>query len=267
MVWGTVFLSLSSVPITLKAAHNFTQLESCVALLGLGAGAWFGYFLGLHQDYLFQRAVRRNNGNAPPEARLYYPCVGAILFPLGLFWFGWSEPYTNAACGIVGFVVCNMGIYLIYCGVFSYMADVYEQYASSALAAQSWARNMGGATFPLLGQLMYTKLKPQYATTIIAGTATLLGVVPFVLFHFGERLRSRSKVAQRIREEKAELTRIIAADRAKQARRAARAEHQAHKLALSSKDVPIQDSPHPDTHNVTQSSNGSTPYADVEKQA
>lgn len=136
LMWGTVFLSLSSVPITLKAAHNFTQLQSCLVLLGLGGGAWFGWFLGRHQDYLFDRAVKRHNGIAPPEARLYYPCVGAIFFPAGLFWFGWTEPYTNAACGVVGFVICNIGIYLIYCGTF---ALICSRFFSLSLAFSAFA--------------------------------------------------------------------------------------------------------------------------------
>lgn len=148
------------------------------------------------------------------------------------------------------------------------MADVYEQYASSALAAQSWARNMGGALFPLLGQLMYTKLKPQYATTIIAGVAAMLGTVPFILFHFGERLRARSKVAQRIRLEKAELTRVIAADREKQARRAALAERRAARL-LASKSGTGEKSKADDSqlHLPDQSSAPRNDQVDVEKQA
>lgn len=265
LMWGTVFMSLSSVPVTLAKAHGFTQLESCVVLLALGVGAWFGWVLGLHQDYLFTRAVKRNNGIAPPEARLYYPCVGAILFPVGLFWFGWAEPYTNAACGIVGFVVCNMGIYLIYCGVFSYMADVYEMWASSALAAQSWARNIAGGVMPLFGQWLYHALKPQYATSIVAGVAALMGMVPFMLFRFGPALRERSKVAQSIRTEKAEQTRKIAEERDKVLRRQAQRERRARLLAARSAKETGQSHNLPKT-DVSPSPTADQAQVDVEKQ-
>lgn len=41
-------------------------------------------------------------------------------------------------------------------------------------------------------------MKPQNMTSILAGVATVLGVVPFLLFFKGEKIRARSKMATSI---------------------------------------------------------------------
>lgn len=43
----------------------------------------------------------------------------------------------------------EQGIFSIYLAVFNYLADSYHRYASSALAAQSFSRNMLAGAFPL----------------------------------------------------------------------------------------------------------------------
>lgn len=212
-VWGTVFLSLSSVPATLAAAHGFSQIQSCLVLLAVGAAGAIGWAMGWHQDALYRRWHARHRATAaadgggddllplpppPPEARLYHACFGAAVYPVGLLWFGWASAYGPAAVGIVGFTVANVGVFVIYVGVFSYLTDVYEHWASSALAANSWARNMGAAVVPLAGEAMYAHLRPQVATTIVAATAGTLGCVPFVLFLYGGRLRAQSPIARQI---------------------------------------------------------------------
>jgi hypothetical protein len=92
--------------------------------------------------------------------------------------------------------------------VFSYLADVYETYASSALACQSLCRNIGVGSFVLFAVPMYEHFprpagSPQstsyaLASTTLAAIAAILGLVPFLLFKWGEPLRKRSKMASKI---------------------------------------------------------------------
>ena len=49
----------------------------------------------------------------------------------------------------MGIVVLMTAIYHIYLCVFSYLADSYGMYASSALASQSFLRNIFGFSAPL----------------------------------------------------------------------------------------------------------------------
>jgi hypothetical protein len=99
---------------------------------------------------------------------------------------------------------------------------VYERYASSALAAQSFLRNTFAACFPLFSQQMYEKLTPKYASTLLAAIACVLGVVPFVLIKYGDRIRSHSRAALALQREEQEAAEWRQAEQGKQARREAR---------------------------------------------
>lgn len=92
--------------------------------------------------------------------------------------------------------------------VFSYLSDVYETYASSALACQSLFRNLGVGSFVLFAEPMYRdfprpagssqSMSYALASSTLGAIAALLGLVPFLLYKFGETLRRRSKIASKI---------------------------------------------------------------------
>ena len=93
-----------------------------------------------------------------------------------------------------------MGVFSIYLAVFNYLADTYHRYASSALAAQSFCRNMLGGVFPLLTVAMFRHLTFQGASSLLGGIGALLTLVPWVLVFYGPRIRARSKFASDIVE-------------------------------------------------------------------
>lgn len=93
-----------------------------------------------------------------------------------------------------------MGIFSIYLAVFNYLADTYHRYASSALAAQSFCRNMLGGIFPLITTQMFHRMTFQGASSFLGGVGAVLTLVPFVLLFWGPRIRARSKFASEIME-------------------------------------------------------------------
>lgn len=48
---------------------------------------------------------------------------------------------------------------------------------------------------------MYTNLRPAIASTILGTIAAVLGVCPFILFFYGAKIRSKSKVAKALAEQ------------------------------------------------------------------
>jgi len=137
--------------------------------------------------------------NDTPEGRLYLPCIQSILLPIGLFWFGWTSfkdiPWIVPTLAIG---CATMGIFSIYLAVFNYLADTYHRYASSALAAQSFCRNILGGAFPLFSDQMFEAMTYQGAGSFLGGLGLLLTVVPFVLLIWGPKIRARSKFASEI---------------------------------------------------------------------
>lgn len=91
-----------------------------------------------------------------------------------------------------------MGIYSIYLATFNYLADAYHRYASSALAAQSFCRNLMGGIFPLFTAVMFKHLTFQGAVSLLGGIGLLLTAVPWVLTLYGPAIRRRSKFASEI---------------------------------------------------------------------
>lgn len=198
--WGMLFLTFTSVGVAYQNAYNWNGLQSSLVLLGIGVGASLSWLLHIHQESLFRRdRSRTKDGRAAPESRLYYGCVGGVLYPVGMWWYARTcIKSVHPAVSIVGFCVMQMGTYLIYDSTFEYLSDVYEIYASSALAACSFLRNMFAGFFPLFGVYAYAGMKAQNMTSILAGVATLLGLVPFALFFYGATIRSYSKMATSI---------------------------------------------------------------------
>ncbi|KAH0344175.1 hypothetical protein KCU83_g8450, partial [Aureobasidium melanogenum] len=58
-------------------------------------------------------------------------------------------------------------VILVFSGVFTFLVDSYPNYAASALAANSFARSMFAAMFPLFGPAMYDNLGYQWATFLL----------------------------------------------------------------------------------------------------
>lgn len=90
---------------------------------------------------IFQEKVARHFGKmaSTPEGRLYFSCVQSALLPIGLFWFAWTlAPSVHWIVPTMAIGCATMGLFSIYLAVFHYLADTYQRYASSALAAQSF---------------------------------------------------------------------------------------------------------------------------------
>lgn len=74
-----------------------------------------------------------------------------------------------------------MGIYSIYLATFNYLADTYHRYSSSALAAQSFCRNMLGGVFPLVTTALFEGVGFQGAASLLGGIVSRFSCCVYVL--------------------------------------------------------------------------------------
>lgn len=81
---------------------------------------------------------------------------------------------------------------------FSFFRD--HAAALLSVTGQSFARELMSAGLIVVGQTYYTNLGPQVATTILAAIATALGVLPFLFYLYGPKIRDRSKYSQEIKQ-------------------------------------------------------------------
>lgn len=142
---------------------------------------------------------KKHVGKRGPEARLYSACAAAPLFPIGALIYGWTAyPHVSIAGPVVGITLLMTSVYQVYLSCFLYLSDSsvaldparpaalsltshaprsYGPYASSALAAQSFARNLAGTAFPLFCEQMYHRLGYQWASTLAGLLGAVLGIV------------------------------------------------------------------------------------------
>ncbi|KAF8534523.1 major facilitator superfamily domain-containing protein [Trichophaea hybrida] len=192
--WGVLYLFLQGVPLVFETSYNFTisQVGSVFTSMCVGS------LLALGLNAMVERGTKVYLPRATgPDTRLYSACSLGSLLPIGMFWFGWTSfPSQHWILPTIAVGVTTIGIFTIYLAVFNYFADTYHHYASSALAAQSFSRNMFGAFFPLITDAMYHRMTFQGASSFLGGVGLALSIVPWVLVIYGNKIRERSKFAK-----------------------------------------------------------------------
>ena len=199
--WAVLYMTFSAVPLVFQTNHGFNLEQTGAVFTAISGAAIISTVISIYQEKIARRyipASRRAFLNTP-EGRLYFACIQSALLPIGCFWFGWSSfasipwivPTLALGCA-------TMGIFSIYLAVFNYLADTYHRYASSALAAQSFCRNIMGGVFPLFTRQMFMAMTYQGAGSFLGGVGALLTIVPWVLVFYGPRIRARSKFASEI---------------------------------------------------------------------
>ena len=80
-------------------------------------------------------------------------------------------------------------------------------------------RSFIGGTLPLAGPSMYAKLTPQWAGTLLGLVQVALIPIPFVFYKWGERIRNKSRLITRMREDQERSEKRAARAKARQERR------------------------------------------------
>jgi len=144
--WAVLYLTLAAIPLVFQRNHAFSLQQANAVFAAMCIAALLASALAIYQEKLARRHGKLANS---PEGRLYFACVESACMPIGLFMFGWtSGPGVHWAVPCVAVGIATIGIFTIYLSVFNYLADTYHRYASSALAAQSFCRNILGTSPP-----------------------------------------------------------------------------------------------------------------------
>ncbi|KAI0466270.1 MFS general substrate transporter [Xylaria cf. heliscus] len=222
--WAILYLTFGSIPLVFRRQYGFGIEQSGYVFASMIIGAIIATVFGILQDDLLKHPnwqststgsvsdssaetiepsphglwafIRQRFPAESLESRLYFACFAAVLLPAGLYLFGFAaQPSIHWIVPTIAIGFATMGIYYIYLATFNYLADIYQAYASSALAAQSFCRNVLGGVFPLVTAILFTNLGEDAAGGLLGAIATVLTVVPWALVLFGERIRRRSKYA------------------------------------------------------------------------
>ncbi|KAH9044785.1 MFS general substrate transporter [Lactarius pseudohatsudake] len=205
-LYGCLYLLFEAFPIVFTQGHDLNAGVSGLMFLPVSLGGAAGvlvylfFFNPRYDRYIEQYAPAK----VPPEARLEVTLLGAPLFAISFFWFGWTSypsiPLWSPlmAGGLMGF-----SIFLIFLSLINYTVDAYLFAAASALAASTVSRSMFGAVFPLFARQMFETLNPRWASTLLGFIAMAMIPIPIVLRRYGSHLRARSRFAPSVPPAKA----------------------------------------------------------------
>jgi len=197
-VYGLMYLVLSTFPALWETRYNESVGIGGLNYLSLG----LGFFLGAQvcapiNDRIYRQFKKRNNDIGKPEFRVPMMVPGAVLVPIGLFWYGWSaQARIHWIMPNIGACIFAAGTIVSFQCIQTYIVDAYTRFAASGVAAATVLRSLAGFGFPLFAPYMYRALDYGWGNSLLAFVAIGLGIpAPFMLWKFGEALRARSKFA------------------------------------------------------------------------
>lgn len=145
-VYGIIYLIFTAFPIVFEQGRHWSQGVSGLSYVGVLVGQLLSMFFYIFLEVNYQKKIANNPGKAKPEGRLQAAMIGAVLLPIGLFWFAWSTyPQIHWIVSILGGAIFGFGQVLLYISLINYVVDAYTVYAASALAANAILRGLFAA--------------------------------------------------------------------------------------------------------------------------
>ncbi|KAH7126691.1 MFS multidrug transporter-like protein [Dendryphion nanum] len=197
-LYGLMYLMLSTFPLLWSVRYGQSVGMGSLNFISMGVG----FFLGTQicaplNDAIYRRLKRRNNNIGKPEFRVPMMIPASLLVPIGLFWYGWSaQAKLHWIMPNIGAVIFSSGMIVAFQCIQTYLVDSYTRYAASAIAAATVLRSLAGFGFPLFAPAMFAALDFGWGNSLLGFIAVGLGFpAPFMLWRYGETLRSKSKFA------------------------------------------------------------------------
>jgi multidrug resistance protein len=197
-LYGLMYLVLSTFPALWETVYHESIGIGGLNYISLGCG----FFLGTQvcaplQDRIYSALKARNKGVGRPEFRVPLMVPGAVLVPVGLFWYGWTaEKQTHWILPNIGAAIFAAGVITGFQCIQTYIVDSYTRYAASAVGAATVLRSLAGFGFPLFAPYMYARLGYGWGNSLLGFLAVVLGCpAPVLLWLYGEKLRKISTFA------------------------------------------------------------------------
>ncbi|GFZ42851.1 hypothetical protein JCM24511_00569 [Saitozyma sp. JCM 24511] len=230
-VYALLYMLCAAVPLIFGTLRGLSPVVSVLPFVSIFIGILFGGGFIILDQRRYAAHLRRKGVGSDPEERFKPMGLGAVMLPIGLFWFAFTGPAQTDSVwpSIIALGFSMAGMILIFeCGIL-YLIDIfpltsanitastatatatplqpspfhqrlmsmllYKSFANSAIAANTLVRSLVGGSFPLFVPAMVRNLGYQstWSMALLAFLAVGLAGIPFVFARIGERLRGMSK--------------------------------------------------------------------------
>ncbi|KAL4894554.1 major facilitator superfamily domain-containing protein [Aspergillus ambiguus] len=198
-LWGILYLLVATFPDVWTTIYgesiSIGSLNYISLFIGMGVASQAGTRLA---DKYYRKLCAQNGGRGLPEYRLPVLIIGAILVPIGLFWYGWSARASiHWIMPNIGAAIYSAGTLVEVLCVTGYIIDTYQKYAASAMAAIIVLRSILAVVLPLAAPSLYQNLGFDWGNTLLGLIAIVVGIpAPILLWYYGPALRRRSPYAR-----------------------------------------------------------------------
>ncbi|KAF8847768.1 MFS general substrate transporter [Acephala macrosclerotiorum] len=194
LIYGILYLFFEAYPISFQEQRGWNQGIGALPFIGILIGVVFGAItITIITKTRFARKFKKH-GRVIPEERLPPMILGAIILPIGLFWFAWtSSPHISWVPQALAGIPIGWGILMVFLQGLNYLIDVYMWNANSAIAANTFLRSFAGAGFPLFATAMYHTLGVNWATSLLGFLCIAMIPAPIAFYFYGAKIRAMSK--------------------------------------------------------------------------
>ncbi|KAI1076726.1 MFS general substrate transporter [Whalleya microplaca] len=194
--YGLLFLYLDGVFDVFMVNNGLSYLGADLTYLNFVVAVVIMFAFVPVQTWFFKRD-RKKHGAGRPEARFLTSLVFVWGFPISLLWFAFTCDGSVSfwsplvAGGLLGF--CDP---LLWLSMLNYIADSYTNVAASAIAAFLIPSFMIAAGCCHIGIVMFDNLGAKWAMAVLGFISFGLVALVYILYFFGARIRSWSKLAR-----------------------------------------------------------------------
>jgi hypothetical protein len=114
VTYSYLYLFFTTITGVFETRYGFRHDLVGLAFLGIGIGQFLGQFLYSYQANR-SMAYFSAKGGVKPEQRLHSMVFGAVLIPIGLFWYGWSvQAKVHWIVPVIGSAIFSLGMLFIF---------------------------------------------------------------------------------------------------------------------------------------------------------
>jgi hypothetical protein len=115
LVYGILYLFFEAYPIAFSVNRGWSPLKGSLPFLSIIVGVVLGSSIIIYMTKTRFARKMKKHGRVIPEERLPPMMIGAVLFPIGLFWFAWtSSAHISPWPQIIAGVPLGAGILIIF---------------------------------------------------------------------------------------------------------------------------------------------------------
>lgn len=213
-IFSILFGFFEAYPIIYSGLYGMSDGVRGLTFIAIGIGLVIAIAMIVYVDrtMIFPKNADGTRGKHGPDGRLLPPppesllltCkIGAVLFPVAMFWQAWTaregvHPMAPIAAGVLfGISVLSIFLTVLMYFSFSYPPIIL----ASVISANNVLRYGMASVFPLFVPQMYNRLGISWASSLFGFLAILMMPLPFIFAKYGAQLRAKSRFNNRLKGE------------------------------------------------------------------